>query len=212
VPRRGHPSGQPVQRGRVGQRGLAALVVRARRRVRLGLGHPLLPAAPAGRLVPAVPKGRPAPAPRLPPEDRRVLAGLVRLEGQPVQLGLQGQLRQQALADLAGPSKPPARSSRWQQGWSPSVASALPPGETRRLRSHVDGGQAATIVGKSSKHLAETSTNTFRLSARLRCKGMSSPAPSAAHVLECTSVKFSVHEQRDVKLSGQRRRTGLLQH
>jgi hypothetical protein len=57
--------------------------------------------------------------------------------------------------------------------------------------------------------LPQTSTPQ---SARLRCKGMSSPPPSAAHVLECTSVKFSVHEQRDVKLPGQRRRTGSLQH
>jgi hypothetical protein len=36
------------------------------------------------------------------------------------------------------------------------------------LRSHVDCGQAATIVGKSSSHLAQTGTNTFRLRPRTR--------------------------------------------
>jgi hypothetical protein len=40
---------------------------------------------------------------------------------------------------------------------------------------------------------------------------MSSPPPSTAHVLERTSVKLAVHEQREVNLSGQHRRTGLLQ-
>jgi hypothetical protein len=40
---------------------------------------------------------------------------------------------------------------------------------------------------------------------------MSSPSPSAAHVFECASVKLAVHEQRDLNLSGQRRRTGFLQ-
>ena len=66
----------------------------------------------------------------------------------------------------------------------------------RTLRSHVDRGQAVTIVGKSSKHLVQSSTNTFRLAARLRCKGMASPLPSAAQVLERTSVKFAVHSDR----------------
>src|SRR5262249_16657916 len=33
---------------------------------------------------------------------------------------------------------------------------------------------------------------------------MSSPAPSAAHVLECTSVKFAVHKQRKINLPGER--------
>jgi hypothetical protein len=41
--------------------------------------------------------------------------------------------------------------------------------------------------------------------------GMSSPAPSAGHVFKCASVKLAVHEQRDLNLSGQRRRTGFLQ-
>src|SRR5262249_6018820 len=153
----------------------------------LGLGHPLLPGAPAGRLVLAVPKGQPAPALRLSPGDRRVLAGLERLGGRPDQLGREGQPHQQALEDLAVPCKPPTRSSRWQQEWSSPGASAL-----RTLRSHVDRGQAVTIVGKSLKHLVQTSTNTFRLAARLRCKGMASPLPSAAQVLERTSVKFAV--------------------
>ena len=40
---------------------------------------------------------------------------------------------------------------------------------------------------------------------------MSSPSPSAAHVLECASIQLAVHEQRDLNLPGQRRRTGLLQ-
>ena len=40
--------------------------------------------------------------------------------------------------------------------------------------------------------------------ARLRCKSMSSPPPSTAHVLERTSVKLAVHEQREVDLTGQR--------
>jgi hypothetical protein len=124
VPGRGHPSGRLVRRVQLGQRGLAALAVRARRRVRLGLGHPLLPAAPAGRLVLAVPRGQPAPAPRLGPGDRRVLVGLVRPEGQPDQLGQEGQPAQQALEDPAVPSKPLMRSSRWQQEWSPPVALA----------------------------------------------------------------------------------------
>ena len=123
MPGRGHPSGQLVRRGRVGQRDLAALVVRARRRVRPGLGHPLHPAAPGGRLGLAVPKGRPAPALRLSPEDRGVLADLERPGGRPDQLAPEGQLRQQALEDLAVPCKPPTRSSRWQQGWSPTVTS-----------------------------------------------------------------------------------------
>jgi hypothetical protein len=208
VPRRGHPSGQLVRRVQRGQGGLAALVVRARRRGQLGLGYPLLPAAPAGRLVPAVLKGQPAPALRLSPEDRRVLAGLVLPEGRPGQLGREGQPHQQVPEVLAVPSKPLTRSSRWQQGWSPSVASALPWGDKDtalacRWRSSSDNR------GHVVKASCATST---RQPARLRCKGMSSPAPSAAHVLECTSVKFSVHEQRDVKLPSQRRRTGLLQH
>jgi hypothetical protein len=42
---------------------------------------------------------------------------------------------------------------------------SAPLGETRTLRSHVCCGQAATIV-KSSKHLAQTSTNTFPLRPR----------------------------------------------
>jgi hypothetical protein len=33
--------------------------------------------------------------------------------------------------------------------------------------------------------------------------GMSSPPPSTAHVLERTSVKLAVHEQREVDLTGQ---------
>jgi hypothetical protein len=37
--------------------------------------------------------------------------------------------------------------------------------------------------------------------------GMSSPASRAAHVLERTSVKLAIHEQREVDLTGQRRRT-----
>ena len=41
--------------------------------------------------------------------------------------------------------------------------------------------------------------------------GMASPSPSAAHVLERTSVKLAVHEQREMDLTGQRCRTGLLQ-
>ena len=41
--------------------------------------------------------------------------------------------------------------------------------------------------------------------------GMSSPSPSTAHVLERTSVKFAVHEEREVNLTGQRCRAGLLQ-
>ena len=41
--------------------------------------------------------------------------------------------------------------------------------------------------------------------------GMSSPPPSTAHVLERTSIKLAVHEQREVDLTGQRCRTGLLQ-
>jgi hypothetical protein len=41
--------------------------------------------------------------------------------------------------------------------------------------------------------------------------GMSSPPPSTAHLLERTSVKLAVHEQREVDLTGQRCRTGLLQ-
>jgi hypothetical protein len=40
---------------------------------------------------------------------------------------------------------------------------------------------------------------------------MSSPSPSTAHVLERTSVKLAVHEERDLNLPGQRCRTGLLQ-
>ena len=40
---------------------------------------------------------------------------------------------------------------------------------------------------------------------------MSSRAPRAAHVLECTSVQLAIHEQREVNLPGQRCRTGLLQ-
>jgi hypothetical protein len=40
---------------------------------------------------------------------------------------------------------------------------------------------------------------------------MSSPPPSATHVLERTSVKFAVHEERDLNLPGQRCGTGLLQ-
>jgi hypothetical protein len=40
---------------------------------------------------------------------------------------------------------------------------------------------------------------------------MSSPSPSTAHVLECTSVQLAIHEQREVNLPGQRRRTGLSQ-
>jgi len=41
--------------------------------------------------------------------------------------------------------------------------------------------------------------------------GMLSPPPSTAHVLERTSVKLAVHEQREVDLTGQRCRMGLLQ-
>jgi hypothetical protein len=40
---------------------------------------------------------------------------------------------------------------------------------------------------------------------------MSSPSASATHVLECTSVKLAIHEQRDVNLPGQRCHTGFLQ-
>jgi hypothetical protein len=40
---------------------------------------------------------------------------------------------------------------------------------------------------------------------------MSSPAPSAADVFECTSVKFAVHKQRKMNLPGERCGTGLLQ-
>jgi len=42
-------------------------------------------------------------------------------------------------------------------------------------------------------------------------RGMLSPPPSTAHVLERTSVKLAVHEQREMDLTGQRCRTGLLQ-
>src|SRR6516165_3600695 len=53
----------------------------------------------------------------------------------------------------------------------------------------------------------------FRAARRppLRCRGISSPAPSHAQVLERTSIKFAVHKQRKVNLPGQRCRTGLLQ-
>jgi len=33
---------------------------------------------------------------------------------------------------------------------------------------------------------------------------MSSPSPSTAHVLECTSVQLAIHEQREVNLPGAR--------
>ena len=82
---RGHPSGPLVRRGREGQQGPAVLAVRVRRRVQPGLGHQLLPADPAVRLVQAVPKGQPLPALRLGPEDRWVLAGLARPAGRPDQ-------------------------------------------------------------------------------------------------------------------------------
>jgi len=38
---------------------------------------------------------------------------------------------------------------------------------------------------------------------RVTRKGMSSPSPGAAHVLECTSVQLAVHKQRDLNLPGQ---------
>jgi hypothetical protein len=113
-----------VRRGRVGQRGPEALAVRVRRRVQLGLGHRPAPAAPAVRLVRAVPKGQPGPAPRRRPGDRRVLAGLAPPAGRPGQLGREGPPRQQDRKDPAVPCKPPTRLSRWQQEWSPTVASA----------------------------------------------------------------------------------------
>jgi len=37
------------------------------------------------------------------------------------------------------------------------------------------------------------------------------PPPGTAHVLERTSVKLAVHEQREVDLTGQQCRPGLLQ-
>src|SRR5262249_45285324 len=111
--------------------------------VGVGLGPPLLRAARGGQLVLAVRRGQPAPAHRLSPGDRRVLAGLERPGGRPDRLVRQGQPHQQALKDLAVPCKPPTRSSRWQQGWSPPVASALPWGDKDtalacRLRSSSD--------------------------------------------------------------------------
>jgi hypothetical protein len=78
------------------------------------------------------------------------------------------------------------------------------PGETRTLRLHGDCGQAGAPCANQHEHLPP-------VPARLRCKGMSSPPPSTAHVLELISVKLAVHEQREVDLTGQRRRTGLLQ-
>jgi hypothetical protein len=168
----------------VGPGDLAVLVVRARRLVRLGLGHQHLPAAPAGRLVLVVPKGQPAPALRLSPGDRRVLAGLESPGGRPGQLGPQGQLRQKALEDLAVPSKPPTRSSRWQQGWSAPVASALPGREghcacmataVKQRQSWVNRGVAP--FANQHEHL---------LQVRLRCKGMScAPIP---HSLRSNSL------------------------
>src|SRR5262249_42540514 len=50
-----------------------------------------------------------------------------------------------------------------------------------------------------------------RVTRTAKCKGMSSPSPSAAHVFEFTSVQLAVHKQRDLNLPGQRRRTGVLQ-
>jgi hypothetical protein len=97
---RGHPSGPLVRRDREGQRGPAVLAVRVRRRARPGLGHQLVPADPAVRLVQAVPKGQPLPALRLGPEDRRVLAGLARPAGRPDQPDRKG------LVSPAGPEGP----------------------------------------------------------------------------------------------------------
>jgi hypothetical protein len=110
----------------VGQQGPAVLAVRVRRRARPDLGHQPTPADLEVRPVPAVPQGRPIPAPRLRPGDRRVLADLVLPGDLPDQRGREGQPHQQALEDLAVPCKPPTLSSRWQQEWSPPVASALP--------------------------------------------------------------------------------------
>jgi hypothetical protein len=66
------------------------------------------------------------------------------------------------------------------------------------LRLYIDCGQAATIVGKPSKYLAQTSTNTFRL--RSRGYDVRACRRRRRALLMCSnrsSVKPAVHEQRE---------------
>jgi hypothetical protein len=141
----GLPLGPLARRGRVDLWGPAVLVVRVRRRVRLGLGHQLAPAVPAARLVQAVRKDQLLPARRRGLEDQRALVGLERPGGRPDQRGQEGQPHHQALGDFAVPCKPPTQTSRWQKKWSPAVASAFHTSEGSTLRWHVDSGQATKI-------------------------------------------------------------------
>jgi hypothetical protein len=79
------------------------------------------------------------------------------------------------------------------------------PGET-------DGSTAVKQRQSWSKHLAQTSANTFRL--RPRGYDVRAYRRHCRALLMCSnapSVKLAVHEQREVDLTGQQCRTGLLQ-
>jgi len=72
-----------------------------------------------------------------------------------------------------------------------------------------DGGRAEVRQAQLARLGRRSPTRSS--AAPLWRTRVSAPPPSTAHVLERTSVKLAVHEQREVDLTGQRRRTGLLQ-